>query len=64
MVDFYGIQYIGILRKLLVTFSLTGLKYKIEKEKRMTAFVHELTRESDRFNQSADVTFTFFCTVL
>jgi len=40
------------------------LKYKIEKEKRMTAFVHELTRESDRFNQSADVTITIICTVL
>ncbi|CJF78396.1 Uncharacterised protein [Streptococcus pneumoniae] len=30
----------------------------------MTAFVHELTRESDRFNQSADVTITIICTVL
>lgn len=30
----------------------------------MTVFVHELTHESDRFNQSADVTVTFFCTVL
>lgn len=30
----------------------------------MTAFVYELTRESERFNQSERVTITFFCTVL
>jgi len=30
----------------------------------MTAFVHELSYESERFNQSEDVTITFFCTVL